>query len=431
MVGSDYGMPQRPQTQRVLPNATIIRQGGPQGMYHSQQQPQIPLGTVRTMNPLHRRPVPPHQNSAPGSYQHVQVPIPGTSSIVRRPTGRMPQQQLIGNRQATVRPMQVGRPMDVHERDYIESLQPAQSVTAPPPPPPPLVQRRVADVAPHRMTQEQIQAQQQLVRQRPAAQFPVSEPQQQSGSPSVQAQIIPANRLGANRMFVRGQGQPPAGAGVLVRARGISGTEDILRSPQRLPSQSPQRAHESPRKFQLKVSEATYSAPIPKVSDQLPAQITEDPPEDEPTSSAAASALNAVHEDGPPAQLLEEETVPSRHASPIKPTPPHRMTHDEKHAHLARLAADKVKPFNNQFYFNSLILGEASDLFTNPSIIGCQAKLGSPAFVCSTSTSSGWSPRRHSRHGPVCFRFVETTSPRHAEGQGGDSEDSRSLKILG
>ncbi|CAI2352266.1 unnamed protein product [Caenorhabditis sp. 36 PRJEB53466] len=350
---NDYGNGVLPRATIVnprLPASAVIRggreiPGGHQAIY---QSPQHPMGLSRVGGAL-----PPQRrimaSSAPGSYQHIQHPAPG-GNILRR--GNMPQRapgSLLGpNRQATaLRPVQITRPLDMHEREFVEHPHPLQA--QPPPAAPPA--RRIADVAPHRMTQEQRQEQLQMVRGRPAPHFAIAEHQQQPTGVAMQIRGGP----GAGRMIVRGQQQQqPTGAGVLVRGR-APGAEELLREPQRPVEPLVDAPQSQTRKFQLKVTD-TYSAPIQKASDQLPAQLTEDPPE-EPTTSSSSEPNSATIPTTEPVQEqqqvpvnIEEISSPNRHVSPMKPqgivtkpTPPHRLTQEEKNAHLARVMAEKEK----------------------------------------------------------------------------------------
>uniref|UniRef100_A0A8R1HT69 SET domain-containing protein n=1 Tax=Caenorhabditis japonica TaxID=281687 RepID=A0A8R1HT69_CAEJA len=292
-------------------NTTIMR--GARGevvpanlLHHQQQQQQHPLHqTVRGANVMPQRRSMAQNPPQPGSYQHVTHATPG--GLRRSNLGGAGVGAGVGARgalhpgqmrqSAVVRPLQMSRPIADHhqhqqEREFVEVQ---MQHTAPAPAPPPPIQRRIADMAPHRMTQEQ---REQMARSRQAApQFP-----------------------GPQRLLLRGQQHvesPAVGAGVVIR--------------------SPPMEQVEPRKFQVKVTD-TYSAPIQKVSDQLPAQLTEDPPDVKPTTS----------EELPQADTLPTIRSPTRNVSPMKsavskPTPPHRLTQDEKNAHLARLLADKDK----------------------------------------------------------------------------------------
>ncbi|EFO92803.1 hypothetical protein CRE_09936 [Caenorhabditis remanei] len=328
---------------RVLnnsPHATIIRQQ-PQ---HPQTLYQAPQGSLRG-TPLQSQ----QQRlggATPGSYQHIvnpspsgnfgatirrQVPAQGAPRGVGGP-GIVVSSNQLGPRPG-VRPVHVTRPMtDNLDREFIEHPMPL-----PPQGPPATAQirRAPADVAPHRMTAEQRLEQQQLNRQR--AQFPmqrggVQQPQQQATNrvPTQQAAIIGRGRGG-------------------VMAVGSPGHEDLLRSPQR-GIQERQPVVCEPRKFQVRVTD-TYSAPIPKASDQLPAQLTEDPPEEvqkveEPTDEAP-EASDVKQEIKSPSRLTSATSSPVKsHGIQQKPTPPHRMTQEEKNAHLAKLSTDKEKPTN-------------------------------------------------------------------------------------
>uniref|UniRef100_A0A1I7ULV5 PHD-type domain-containing protein n=1 Tax=Caenorhabditis tropicalis TaxID=1561998 RepID=A0A1I7ULV5_9PELO len=266
-----------------------------------------------------------------GSYQHIAAPMPGIPGPQRRPP--IPQPVPRGRSvqgMMSMRPIGRSAPQQritAEERELIENPMPT---TMPPHSVP--AARRIQDVPPHRMS-DQERANQQQARQR--AIFPQQRP---PGTPT----------------SIRAQGT--------VIARRVPDSEELLRSPQRVaPQQQQQPTLEPPRRFQLKVTD-TYSTPIPKASDQLPAQLTEDP--DEPSTSSAPAKEPEVTEPQEQAETMEPEVakspikspvrVPSAVSSPIKqavlqkPTPPHRMTQEEKSAHFAKLATEKEKPASLQ-----------------------------------------------------------------------------------
>ncbi|CAB63382.3 Histone-lysine N-methyltransferase set-26 [Caenorhabditis elegans] len=239
----------------------------------------------------------------PGSYQHIvnAVPVGGANPMRRVPPQARP--GMIGGaaNNNRARPIHVTRPMDTQEFEH-----PVAPAAAAPP-------RRVVDVAPHRMTPEQRQELQQMNRQRAAPQFPAAAAQRSA------EKIVIQQRPGAS------SSRAP---------RPSMAQEDLLRSPTRRLSERVPQEHQTPvlepRRFQVKVTD-TYSTPIPKASDQLPAQLTEeDPPEESAAAAAPEDVPDAAPED-PPKGIL-------------KPTPPHRMTQEEKNAHFARLTTDKEKP---------------------------------------------------------------------------------------
>lgn len=340
------------------PHATIIRQQPPpsqnpqqpQGMYQPSPQQGSLRGTPLSSSSQQRLSGQP----TPGSYQHIVNPspssIPGLGGSVRR---QMPVQGaprgiggpgiVVSNRLGGPpnRPVHITRPMtDNLDRDFIEHPMPL------PPQGPP--RRPPADVAPHRMTQEQRMEQQLLNRQR-AAQFPMHPVQRPPGVPPQQQAPRIVGIPPTQQAAIIGRGRPVASPG----------QEDLLRSPQRVPERGQPVVCE-PRKFQVRVTD-TYSAPIPKASDQLPAQLTEDPPEIPPKheepgaaeqggedveASEAAAVADTKQEIKSPPRLASSATSSpvKHHHGASKPTPPHRMSQEEKSAHFAKLNTDKEKP---------------------------------------------------------------------------------------
>ncbi|UMM26437.1 hypothetical protein L5515_010137 [Caenorhabditis briggsae] len=320
---------------RGTPTATIIR--GNQPIYQSPAQRVAPAPVSASRN------LPPAQPT-PGSYQHISNPIGG--QVRRLPPGMKPLGAAgivagpgILRQTPQTRPINVTRPLlEGGGTDTYDSPS-----TAPPPPP----VRRIADVAPHRMTQEQRQEQQLMNRQRP--QFPL-----RAGMT-----VGPGNRGTTLPTVIPGRG------------RIASSSDDLLRSPQRGQPILERKFQFKPVSMQPTPVEHTYSTPVPKASDQLPAQLTEDLPEDQPTSSSAVAAPESeIAEEVKPEvkspTRLPGSTSPMKHqiGGMQKPTPPHRMSQEEKNAHFAKLHPDKDKPATPQ---QQLPTSSASGTPTHPS----------------------------------------------------------------
>ncbi|CAL2038729.1 unnamed protein product [Caenorhabditis brenneri] len=338
----EYGTPLMAAQPRVVqPNnrtapTTVILRGtrGPQEQVMYQPSPranQPPAQRVAAMIPQQ------------GTYQHILNPTSGVGSGILRRSNPQQQPQLQGQRVVPVgpgivagqqRPVQRTNPqprgiVDMQEREFVEHPLP---LSHPP--------RRIQDVAPHRMTQEQRQEMQQ--QNRPRAQFPT----QLGQRPAIG--VRPTGMSAPPGTVISAQGTVLGPR--MARVPGAPSHEDLSRSPQR----APQPVHEQ-RRFQVKVTD-TYSTPIPKPSDQLPAQLTEDP--DEPSTSAASAPVTVPKEQEVARDIPEEAKPPVTMKSPVrtvsatsspvkpqqhqhgglqKPTPPHRMTQEEKNAHFAKL----------------------------------------------------------------------------------------------
>ncbi|PIC31455.1 hypothetical protein B9Z55_012154 [Caenorhabditis nigoni] len=347
---------------RGTPTATIIR--GNQPMYQSPAQRVAPVSAPRNLPPA---------QPTPGSYQHISTPIGG--QVRRLPPGMKPLGAAAGivagpgilRQTPQTRPINVTRPL-------LEGGAP-DAYDAPSTAPPPV--RRIADVAPHRMTQEQRQEQQLMNRQRP--QFPL-----RAGMT-----VGP----GGNHQANRGSTLPTVIPG---RGRIASSSEDLLRSPQRGQPILERKFQLKPASMQPTPVEHTYSTPVPKASDQLPAQLTEDPLEDQPTSSAATAPEGDVAEEAKPEikspTRLPGSTSPMKHqiGGMQKATPPHRMTQEEKNAHFAKLHTDKDKPATPQ---QQLPTSSASGTPTHPS--------QSPANIHALPPHHHAHPQHHHQPTPV------------------------------